>query len=592
MRRDPARTPEPLDSFLVTRTCGLHLGPSRYALVLLDGSAKNHEIVAWEEGAIAPDGDDPLEGLPALLKRLAKDHDVPRESLGLAVDSGLAAFRKFSMPLTDRGKIEQVFKFEVESLLPQWSIDDVVVDFIVVDQDQTSSNLLAIAVLKSTLEPILQACEKGTLEPIEVELEATAMVNAAEASGRLQDDAMRMLVHVGECSTATVLVQGTQIKAIRAIHLGASGDKPADDETPAGESSSGEQEAEDNGLDDATAAAPPGTAGGLTAEDLAARIRREVGRSLLGLVASKPVEEILVAGTALPGLDSGEILEVPVAPLHALPEGTDVPEEVRGRLCAAYGIAARQLGAGSSRIALRREELRYSGTMERLEFPLAVAALLLVTLLGVFNIFTHNEAKFVTTGLGYWEDSSYNLMIGDRKKGLAGNLYRPSKRVEQYVRLVRGGGDEGSNPHEHLMKVRTMLRGEILEMQKRLGQGVEIQHPQSALTALSGVLGVLDQSMKATGARPSLRRIESNYQLGKRGKTDTVKVVLTLTFFAQDSLRATQQYEAFQAALRTQPWFEEFVDKPSTPLKGGGGIHLSGVQVVVDVSRMHKRDGA
>ena len=562
----------------MTRTCGLHLGPSRYAIVLLDGSAKKHELVAWEEGAIGAPGEDAREALPGLLKRLAKDHNEPRESFGLSVESGLAAFRQLSLPLTDRAKIEQVFKFEVESLLPQWSIEDVVVDFVILDQSAEQSNLLAVAVPKDVLEPTLSACEKGTLEPIDVELDATALVNAAQANGCLADGGLVMLVNVGESSTATVLVEGNQIKAMRAIQLGT-----GVMETPkmAGEADEQDAEGSEAVVEER-----------LTPEKRVARIRQEIGRSLAGLAQGQPVTEVLVAGASLPGLCGSEIMGAPVSELVVLPEGADVPEQERAVLSAAYGVAARQLGAGGTRLSLRREELRYSGTLERLEFPLAVASLLLVTLLGVYNIFTHNEMKFVRGGLSFWENSSHSLMVGDRKKGRAGSLYRPSKEIENYVRAVRNGGDAESNSHEHLIKVRTMLRREILEMQKKLGQGVEIQHPQSALTALSGVLGVLDQSMQSSGARPSLRRIESNYQLGRGGKSDSVKVALTLSFFAEDSLAATNHYESFQAALREQPWFMDFTDRPSTPLKGGGGIHLQGVQIVVDVSRMNSKAGA
>jgi Tfp pilus assembly PilM family ATPase len=547
----------------------------------LDGSAKKHDLVAWEEGAITEPGESALEALPALLKRLAKEYNVPRESFGLAVESGLAAFRQLTLPLTERSKIEQVFKFEVESLLPQWSIDEVVVDFIVLDQSDESSELLAVAVPKEVLEPTLGACEKGTLEPIEVELDATAMVNAAATSGRLAEEGLRLLVNVGWNSTATVLMEGDKVRAMRAIHLGVG----SCEATPAVAQSAGDGAEEEVGETEEQVAAT-------TPEDLAMRLRQEIGRSIAGLAQGQEVTEVLVTGANLPGICGGEVMGVPVAQLAVLPEGAEVPEAERPALCAAYGVAARQLGAGPLRLSLRREELRYSGTLERLEFPLAVASLLLVTLLGVYNIFTHNETKFVKSGLSFWENSSHSLMVGNRKQGRAGSLHRPSKEIDQYVRAVRDGGDAESNAHEHMLKVRTMLRREILEMQKKLGQGVEIQHPQSALTALSGVLGVLDQSMQNNGARPSLRRVESNYQLGKRGAGDTVKVALTLSFFADNSLDATKHYEAFQTALRGQPWFVEFVDRPSTPLKGGGGIHLQGVQIVVDVSQMNSKAGA
>ena len=87
--------------------------------------------------------------------------------------------------------------------------------------------------------------------------------------------------------------------------------------------------------------------------------------------------------------------------------------------------------------------------------------------------------------------------------------------------------------------------------------------------------------------RPSLRKLRSTYQKGAQGRADSVNVVLDITFFAENSLIATQNYEDFEAALRGEPWFVEFEKKKSTPLEGDTGISVIGLPITVDVSKFY-----
>jgi Tfp pilus assembly PilM family ATPase len=133
----------------MSRTCGIHLDRQRFRLVVLEGSAKKHRIVAHASGQAASD-EDAASALAAELRRAVKEHKIKAESVGLAVDSGLAAFRTLTLPFDDRSKIEEVIKFEIENDLPQWNIDDVIVDFIVTDPSWTAP--------RSSTRPTPPAC--------------------------------------------------------------------------------------------------------------------------------------------------------------------------------------------------------------------------------------------------------------------------------------------------------------------------------------------------------------------------------------------------------------------------------------------------
>ncbi len=192
----------------MARACGIRIGPRRFELVVLDGSAKKHKITAYMAGELPREGDDPIASAAALLREAVKQHNVPRDNVGVAIDTGLAAFRSIKVPFSDKDKIEDVIKFEVESQLPQWNVDDVVVDFQILETNDNTSDLLVTAVPKADLKTVLSICEKAGVEPLEAELETSAMVNAAYASNVCTVDSAQVLVHIGETSTSVVVMDG------------------------------------------------------------------------------------------------------------------------------------------------------------------------------------------------------------------------------------------------------------------------------------------------------------------------------------------------------------------------------------------------
>ena len=571
----------------MARSCGLRIGPRRFELVVIDGSPKKHKITSYLSGELPRGGagDEAVAqaAVAAALKEALKGHNLPRDNVGLVIDTGFGAFRTFKVPFTDRAKIEEVLKFEVESLLPQWSIDDVIVDFHVQDSTPDSSELLITAVPKQDLRRVLSLCEKAGIEPQEAELETTAMVNAALGAGLCPVDSAQILVHIGVQSTSVVVVDAGKVREMRAIHIGALsheiGSAPAEGDAP------------EEGAEKAGEKPPEEAAAAVVADPLEVqrrldqairRITRELGRTISAARTAHPIQTVYVCGYEIPDLVGSVIQDVPVKILDAFEKDGGQPAEGYSQFVVAYGAAVRQLGGGVLHPSLRREELRYSGAFERVELPLAVVCLLLLTLLGVWNIFLYREATWVDGGLKIWRDNATSFLVGNLKKGQKGYLEFPSKPVADYV--ANYDADTDRSKFEQLQHVRALLVAENTKLEKELGQDAELTLPQSALSALTLVLDVLDKGGQNMG-RPSLRKIRATYQQGKAGKTDTVRVVMDLTIFANGSTLATQNFEAFKTALASEPWFAGTEDKPTTTLDGDKGIYVEGFPVTVDVTK-------
>ena len=265
----------------MAKSCGIRIGPKRYELVVLEGSGKKHRIIAFQAGEFPSGGEDPVADAARVLKEAAKTHGIPHDSVGLAIDSGLAAFRTIKLPFSDAAKIEEVLKFEVESQLPQWAIDDVVVDWTAREQNERESDLLVTAVPKADIARILDIATKAGIEPLEVEIEASAMINAAMGADICHENDAQVLVHIGEGSTAVVVVDGGRVRSMRAIHLGALSHDVVSSEGEATEVDLSKGAEGETAKPAAPAATSPEEQQRLLAHAVS-RIRRELGRTVSG----------------------------------------------------------------------------------------------------------------------------------------------------------------------------------------------------------------------------------------------------------------------------------------------------------------------
>src|SRR5688572_23533388 len=144
----------------MSQSIGIHLGERTFHLLALEGGLKKHKVLCAVSGEI-PVGEDAAQSLVDQLRELAKEHKLKADSVYLAIDSGVAAFRNLTLPFDDQAKIEEVLKFEVEGNLPQFDIDQVVVDFLVLNSKPgVESSLLVTAVPKDRLGAALKVCER------------------------------------------------------------------------------------------------------------------------------------------------------------------------------------------------------------------------------------------------------------------------------------------------------------------------------------------------------------------------------------------------------------------------------------------------
>jgi Tfp pilus assembly PilM family ATPase len=561
----------------MAQSIGIHFGEHSYDLVALEGGLKKHKVVCAVTGEI-PRGEGAAAEVIERLKAVAKEHKLRADSVYLALDSGVAAYRNLTLPFDDREKIEEVIKFEIEGNLPHFDIDQVVVDFLVLSSKPgVESNLLVTAVPKERLAGALRLCERSGLEALDAELEGTALFDAAYESGVFSEDTATVLVHVGDTSTTVVVADGQRLASMRSIRAG-SGTRGGEASTDEGDKS-GEQE-----QPAAEVSAPTEERAGTVQ-----RIHRELVRTLSGARTANEIKNVYVCGQELPGLAGESLLDVPVLQLPLMLGSVENP----ARYAAAFGAALRGFDGGTLKPQLRREELRFSGRFERLELPLAVFCLLLFTTLFVQYIVLDKQlewrdegdlAKNIKGDMQIWLERSNERMFPDPTRPRTVRLSDPPKDLMEYAKQAELGLDLERTKFEELLQIRRLLKIHIDRLSKELGQVSEITQPQSALTAMTLVFDVF--AGLGEDARIGIRRFDANYQYPGGNRGDYILVTMDCDFFGASSLEATKTRERLEAQMKAQPWCVEFEGKSSKPLDGDKGIQADGITIHVNLQKL------
>lgn len=575
----------------MARSCGIHIDQRHFHLVALEGSAKKHKLLLRASGTIPLD-QDPVEAVASQLRELIKSSKLNIDNAGLAVDSGLAAFRRLTVPFDDAEKTEEIIKFEIEGDLPQWDIDDVIVDFhVLASTPGVESHLLVTALPKARLERQLLACERGNIEADEAELDGTALFNAASSAEVTGPGSAQVLVYVGDSTTTVVVVDDGRLVSMRAIRIGALPVGPSVFDQVKERPEDEDDEAEEASAAPSAEAAPEPPSTVLQPQTIA-RIRREIGRTLEGAQTEHEIEAIYLTGYPVLGLGDEPLQEIPFLPLEVFPADAE-PLENSGLLTVAYGAALRALGGGKLKPRLRREELRFTGTFERLELPLAVLGLLLCTLLGVMAIVLHKRIGWRDAGtpgdpgdMALWMNSGVTALLGDSKEGIPARLTDPPKRVKDYaLRAVSGDGGTITK-YNQIRLLNQMLSDEIKRLKVKVGEITNEEPPQSAL---QGGLLVLESlySQRDDLGRFSIRSFDAKYERGSGAKREEqVVVTLDMDFFAGSEALASSNFAKFRTQLLSEPWCLDFPDKKSDPFQEeGGGLAYRGLVIKVDVAQ-------
>ncbi len=612
---------------MAQQAIGVDISGGVVRAVLVEGSTKKCTVLEIGEALIEPaSADEPYTStLARALKSAFSQLTGSKDSVAIVIDSPHCAYRELTLPFVGDEEIRKVVKFELESHLQQWNIDEVIADVYTISQTKGQSHLLVAAAPKAHLRQIFQACESAGFDPLVADLDAAALFNAAFATDTLAANASYIFIHVAGDDALILVVEGKTLKLVRSVRLTGPPAPPAapteNTEKPGAAStektaSAGEAKtasvlpAKSETAPAAAAPADPGVSKGVNeaasnleviflaleeeaegkvgpASEAAAKVEapvipaekrkavlivREILRSLTAVRLQYPIEAVYVSGSwgKIQGLS-----EAVEWKLHQRPCPFQIFEKVEhvlrpdqvakhsGKVAIAFGAALKLLDIDAVGINFRQEELRFTRRFEQLKKELAIAMASICVLLLVQWAFLY---RTFSSSL----EPSYD------------NLYKASQgKVAAFL------GKElpvaASVPAlKKISNLKAQVETEFRNLKEKTGQAADFKQPQSAFEAWRQFFAAVKVVEPKLGDY-RIEKFESAYNEGHNREAN-VQLVVDFVFLG-DQRDTSAALDELLNHLRSKGWTVNRDQSGFTALPKGGGIK-STVKVELKVNEV------
>jgi len=607
----------------MARSLGIHLQSHGFDFALLEGSAKRYSVAKSGSAIFRAEDLRSTKRLGKLIAETAKAGKVDQVIVTLPA-SGVV-MRELSMPFNDREKVMQVLKFEVESELYHLDIDDVIADFMELNDGRATPTLLVSVLQKDRIASALEVLAAADCDPPVVTLSHGSLVAALGVlphTGNTEPDNREAYLHVGAESSLIMVLNGDgSLYAVRALPLGwleltrglkmedavlsaaESGQENtavgvADD--PEGAPASAEQGAADladSALELAASESEGGsesdhevTIGGdsslpfgislETALELAeentrtsfmTRFASEVRRGLAAMSIPSG-GSLYMLGALIPGLELylEQRLGKDVAPLDlGLADSLgEVPEPI------ALGAALRGLGVDVSPMNFRQEEFRYARGLERVEGPLTLALVGIIVFFAIGFVINLQVIKY--------RKFDADLMF----QSASAKVERINQRViddEEFpVEWIIKSDFAGSGlpDDERIVRLATNVRKGKDQLDELMG-ATATEMPASCLEAWRLLMDFLDQEMSDYQGKWMIESFEFTSVDSTARVPAHVSAKFGITIFPDGSGNLIGQFDKLPAALDRQPWTLEKALLPTTESIGSEGAKTGLVKVLI-----------
>jgi Tfp pilus assembly PilM family ATPase len=381
----------------MARAVGIEIAESAVKVVAVETAGKRPRILSFHESPIPPDPQRPWEERALEALREAAPH--ARGRVAACLDSGEAILREVSLPFKSDDQIRKTVRFEMESQVHNYTIEDLIVSWYKTGETDKGALLLAAAVPKKAVGRRLKTFQDAGLDPVALDLDVCAIFNAMSHAGAVDTDEPHLLIYGTSKFTKLVLIEQRRPRSIRTIRFSLPADerkaprRPDADQPPEGGPEaivvlSEEESRQFHDLDQASQTA------------LVEILAREISRFLLANAASASPAHILLTGD-FEDENAARMLEsatrIPVATFNLL-EAVDhcFPDADRARsarLGVPLGLALKGAGIDLLGMDFRQEEFQYRRKFEAVKTTALVTVELVIVLLAAVALHLWFRAK-------------------------------------------------------------------------------------------------------------------------------------------------------------------------------------------------------
>jgi len=366
------------------RAVGIELTATSARILCLEQDGKATRIAQFHEAPIpAPTPDLPWDQAAArTLKQALADARIPRGRIVCALDSGDAILREVNLPFKNEDQIRKTVRFEMESLIHNYTIEQLVVGHYKTGETDKGSHLLAAAVPKTVIAERLKLYREAGVDPAALDLDVCAVFSAMLRAGAVESDETLLLVYGTPKFTKLVLIEKRRPRSIRTLRFSLnSAPQPA--AAPAGAPGPG---TEPEPVVVVEAARAFGELDRDEQDSLVGILSKEISRFLLGSAANAMPAHILLSGS-FEDREAAERLqaatETPVRTFN-LAEALGADPALRDRspsMGVALGLALKGTGFDPLGMDFRQDEFQYRRKFDAVKNTLFVTAQLLIVAL-------------------------------------------------------------------------------------------------------------------------------------------------------------------------------------------------------------------
>lgn len=201
---------------------GLDIGTDAVKAVLLKRIRGGWTLVAAAEAPMPETGTSDPDAAAEALKQVFTTLRLRRGHVATALAGQAAIVKRLSLPAMSDEELAEAIPWEAEQYIP-FDLADVQLDFQVMnaaEAGRTTTDVLLVAAKRDKIEERTDVVARAGRQPVVLDLEAFALVNAYEANHSDREDPLTVLVHAGRTSTIVCLLERGQLAFTRDIALG------------------------------------------------------------------------------------------------------------------------------------------------------------------------------------------------------------------------------------------------------------------------------------------------------------------------------------------------------------------------------------
>jgi len=154
-------------------------------------------------------------GSKPAVRELLQEEKFPAKRLALALPADLIKVRKTRLPLRSPSQIRKTIGFHAERILPDVSIDEILLDYFVTERGQDYTELLLLVVKRSDLAAFLDRLGLASEPPDTLTVDFVALFNLLAATGMYRGAASVAVVFFSPQCTTFLLVREGKLAAVR-----------------------------------------------------------------------------------------------------------------------------------------------------------------------------------------------------------------------------------------------------------------------------------------------------------------------------------------------------------------------------------------